>query len=293
MFVKLALDGDGKVKVTDDGKPIYLNDKDEEVPVDPPAMYQKIIDLGTEAKNSREEVDAVKTKFKVLDSIDDIDDYFEKATKALEQVENFDDKDWMDVKKVESMKAQMKEAHAKELTAVKAQFEGTVNSQQVNLDIANTHIRTLMVGNKFATSPLFSGTSPKTNMSADVAESFFGHHFKGEVDEKNGDKPIVRAYFTNGDPVISASPERVGELATFDEAISIIFDQYPNREQYIKTAGGGSGAGGGAGGQEETTDIGKLQAQYAEAQKARNTPVMIAIKNKITALKNQQRGGRA
>lgn len=291
MFIKLALDAEGKVKVTEDDvpKPLYVNDKGEEVPVDPPAMYQKIIDLGTEAKNHREGLEGLQKKFLVLDDIEDIEDYVEKAKKAIEQVANFDDKDWMDVKKVDSLKEQMKEAHSKELAGVKTQFEETVKTQHDTITRKDDQIRKLMVSNQFANSPLFTGATPKTSMSPDVAEAFFGHHFRVEEDEKNGNEPVVRAYFTNGDPVISASPERVGELANFNEAITLLFDQYPNREQYIKGTGKGSGAGGGAGGAHDETDLGKLQAQYTEAEQNRNTALMISIKNKITNLKQQAR----
>lgn len=291
MFIKLALDENGYVKVTEDEtpKPLYINDKGEEVPVDPPAMYQKIIELGTEAKTNREGLEEVQKKFSALDDVEDIGDYVEKAKKAIEQVADFDDKDWMDVKKVESLKVQMKEAHSKELSQVKLQFEERDKGQEETIVRKNDQIRKLMVSNRFSNSPLFTGADPKTSMSPDVAEAFFGHHFKVEDDDKNGDAPVVRAYFLNGDPVISISPERVGELANFDEAISILFDQYPNRDQYIRGTGKGSGAGGGDKGVHDETDLGKLQAQYTEAEKNRNTTLMIALKNKMTALKQSSR----
>jgi len=286
MFVKLALDKNGAVKVTEDGKPIYVNNKDEEVPVDPPAMYQKIIDLGLESKKHREGFEGLQTKFSVLDDIEDVPDFVEKANKAIKQVENFNDKDWMDVKKVDSLKEQMNEAHEKELKRVKTQFEGTVETQTTTIARKDDQIRKLMVSNRFSNSPLFAGQTPKTTMTPDVAEAFFGHHFKVEEDSKNGNEPVVRAYFTTGDPVISASPERVGELANFNEAIEILFDQYPSRDQYVKSKGGGSGAGGGGGGAgSDETDLTKLQAQYKEAEESRDTASMIAIKNKMTILR--------
>lgn len=290
MFVKLALDDNGHVKVTDDGKPIFINDKDKEVPVDVPVMYQKILDLGNESKSNREKLDELKQTFSVLDDIEDVPAWVETAKKAIEQVENFNDKDWMKVEKVESLKRQMKDAQATELKQVKKQFETTITDQQVDLEKKDGIIRKLMVGNKFAVSPLFAGKDPKTSMTPDVAEAFFGHHFKVEEDEKNGNAPVVRAYFSNGDPVVSARPESVGELANFDEAIQIIFDQYPNRDQYVPTGGRGSGAGGGGGGTAEDDDLSKLQAQYSEAEKTRDTATMIAVKNKMNVLRAKKAG---
>lgn len=290
MFVKLALDDNGHVKVTDDGKPIFINDKDKEVPVDVPVMYQKILDLGNESKSNLEKLDELKQTFSVLDDIEDVPACVETAKKAIEQVENFNDKDWMKVEKVESLKRQMKDAQATELKQVKKQFETTITDQQVDLEKKDGIIRKLMVGNKFAVSPLFAGKDPKTSMTPDVAEAFFGHHFKVEEDEKNGNAPVVRAYFSNGDPVVSARPESVVELANFDEAIQIIFDQYPNRDQYVPTGGRGSGAGGGGGGTAEDDDLSKLQAQYSEAEKTRDTATMIAVKNKMNVLRAKKAG---
>jgi len=286
MFTKLAVDENGAVKVTEDGKPLYLNDKNEEVPVDPPAMYQKILDLGTENKKYRETAEGITTKYKVLDKIEDFDEWYEKAGKALEQVDNFNDKEWLDVKKVDVMKQQMKEAHTKELGQIKGQFESTINEQGETIGKKDSQIRKLVVSNQFSSCPLFAGSTPKTTMTPEVAEAFFGHHFQVQDDENSG-QPIVRCFFTNGDVVYSASPERVGEPATFNEGMQIIFDQYPNRDQYLRSKKG-SGAQGGAGGDEPTTDIGKLRAEYAEAEKDRNTALMISIKNKITTL--QQTG---
>ncbi len=290
MFVKLALDENGNVKVTEDGKPIFLDNKDKEVPVDVPAMYQKILDLGSESKTNREKLDELKQTFSVLDDVEDVPAWVETAKKAIEQVENFNDKDWMKVEKVDSLKRQMKEAQANELKQVKAQFETTITDQVADLEKKDGIIRKLMVGNKFAVSPLFAGKDPKTSMTPDVAEAFFGNHFRVEEDEKNNNAPVVRAYFSNGDPVISASPERVGELANFDEAIQIIFDQYPNRDMYIPTSGKGSGAGGGGGGPADDDDMSKLQAQYAEAQKTADTATMISLKNKMNTLRAKQQG---
>lgn len=286
MFVKLALDENGHVKVTEDGKPLYINDKEEEVPVDPPAMYQKIVDLGVENKKFREQAEGLATKYKALESEEDFDKWFENATKAIEQVANFNDKDWMDAKKVESLKEQMKDAHKNELGQIKEQFETTIGDQKAELEKKDQQIRKLVVSNKFANSPLFSGAKPKTTMSADIAESFFGHHFQVEDNERTG-SPEVKCYFDNGDIIVSASPDRIGEHATFDEGIEILFNNYANKDMYLPSKSG-SGAKGGSGDDEPTTDMAKLQQDYNEAADAKNTQLMISIKNRMTQL--QQTG---
>lgn len=283
MFVKLALDENGHVKVSEDGKPLYVNDKDEEVTVDPPAMYQKIIELGKENQKFRETAEGLAAKYSSLDSEEDFPAWLEKATKAIEQVENFEEKDWLDVKKVDSMKEQMKTAHSKELGQVKEQFETTVQEQIGTIDKKEQQIRKLVVSNKFASCNLFAGATPKTTMSADVAESYFGHHFKVEDNENSG-QPEVKCYFDNGDIVYSASPERIGEPATFDEGMQILFDGYVNKDVYLRSKKG-SGAAGGKGDDEPTTDMAKLQQSYDEAAKSKDTHLMISLKNRMSSIK--------
>ena len=283
MFVKLALDEDGHVKVTEDGKPIYVDNKGEEKPVDPPAMYQKIIDLGAESKKFREQTEELTTRYKSLESEEDFETWFEKATKAIEQVDNFNDKDWMDTKKVESLKEQMKDAHKKELGQVRGQFETTVEDQKTTIEKKDQQIRKLVVSNQFAVSSLFSGATPKTTMSSDVAESYFGHHFQ-VIDNEITGSPEVKCYFDTGDIVLSASPERIGEHATFEEGMQILFDAYPNKDLYLRSKKG-SGAKGGSGDDEPTTDLAKLQQDYSEAAKDKNTHLMISLKNRIATLR--------
>lgn len=285
MFVKLAVDENGAVKV-EDGKPIYVNDKDEEVAVDPAQMYQKILSLGEENKKFRTTAEGLSAKYKALESEEDFDAWYEKATAALEQVTNFNEKEWLDVKKVDSMKAQMKEAHGKELGQVKEQFENTITEQGNTIQKKDAQIRKLVVSNQFASCPLFAGQNPKTTMTPEVAEAFFGHHFQVQDDENTG-QPIVRCFFDNGDVVYSTAPDRVGEPATFNEGMQTLFDNYPNRDQYLRSKKG-SGAQGGNGNDEETTDLAILQQQYNEAEKARNTQLMIALKNKMTVLRQSQ-----
>jgi hypothetical protein len=291
-FVKLVKDEDGNVKVNDDGKPLYLNDKDEEVPVDVPVMYQKILDLGQENKGHREKYEELSKKFAVFDEVEDIEAWHAEALKAIETVENFNEKDWLKADKVENMKAQMRQAHDAELNKIKEQFEENIGKLTASLGKKEEQIRKLVVSNKFSSSSMFSGTKPKTTMSSDVAEAFFGHHFKVEEDDKTGD-PVVRAY-NNGNVILSASPERIGEIADFDEAMEILFDQYPKKDMYIRSSGRGSGAGGGGGDEDETglDNISQLQKKYSEAKEAGNTALMISIKNRIHELRNKETGGR-
>lgn len=285
MFKELARDGDGKVKVTEDGKPIYLDEDDKEVPVDPLGMYSKIIDLGKENKAHREKIDAHKKQLSIFEGVEDLETWKAEAEKAMEAVKNFNEKDWTKVEKVEQMKRQMSEAHTEEVGQLKKSYEDTLVQRDDIINKKNEQIRQLMVSTKFASSPMFSGSSPKTEMSADAAEALFGRQIK--IEENDNGELKLQCYFANGETVYSRS--NPGEPADFNEGMELIWNEYPNKNRYMKAAGAGSGATGGSGGNGgEQDELSKLRKQLEEATAARDTAKMIAIRNKISA--TQQSG---
>jgi len=99
-----------------------------------------------------------------------------------------------------------------------------------------------MIGGRFARSQFIQ---EKIAIPADMVESRFGQNFTiedGKVVAKDG----------NGNPVYSKA--KPGELADFDEALEILVNQYPNRDNILKgtgasgTGSSGSGTGQGASG---------------------------------------------
>ena len=291
MFVKIALEEDGKTaKLSEDGKPIFLDDKDNEVPVDVPSMYQKIIDLGKENKTHREAATTLKESFAIFDDIEDIAAWKAEADKALETVANFNEKDWLKAEKVESMKRQMKEAHEADVENVRNSFEGTVREKDTIINRKDAQIRNLTISANFGMSPLFVGEGKKTTMTPDAAEAIFGRHFEVQEHPDKPEKLIVRAYYSPGGEMIysTANP---GEPADFNEGMAAIWELYPHKNNYIKGDKGGSGGTGGTGGgeKEDTSDIATLQKQYDEAVAAKNTTLAISLKNRIWDLKQKAR----
>ena len=50
--------------------------------------------------------------------------------------------------------------------------------------------------------------------------------------------------YLNGQPIFSRDPERSGKFATFDEALSIIIAQDPDKDRILKAGDGGAGGRG-------------------------------------------------
>lgn len=270
-------------EVTAEGKIIYLDDQDDnkELPLDPAAMYTKIGELGNQNKKDRDNYRAIKEKFKGFEKIDDLAEWKENADKALVTVENFNDKDWMKADKVDKLKADMKSSYEGKLTAKDTVLTETLKTHAGELEGKDSHIRTLMVTNKFSSSPHFIGEKKKTTLPPDIGESYFGKHYK--VEEEEG-KLQLKAYDANGDPIISKI--NPGEPADFEEAMGIIIDAYPNKDNILVASGGGSGGKGGEGNPGETDDIAKLKKQHKEATDNKQVQLAISLKNRIFALEH-------
>jgi len=266
---------------------IFISPEGKEVALDAPGMYEKIIEMGKSEKELRGNVKRLEGQLELFSDIDDIAEWKENATKALETVANFNDKEWMDVKKVEKLKEEMKSAHEKQVQQIQNSFGEQAKKTEETLKKKDVQIRKLMVSNKFATHPLFSGKERKTTLPPEIAETYFGKNFN--VEEQDNGELVLRAYYNNGDPVYSH--ENPGELADFHEAMFSIFEKYPGKESLMISSGGGSGSQGGAGGKDDDKDddLHKLEEQYAKAKEAKDVKTMTRLNNQIFKLRQQKR----
>jgi len=110
-----------------------------------------------------------------------------------------------------------------------------------------------------------------------MARKYFGDNFKVEIDEDSGERRVV-GYYNDKQKIYSR--EKPGDLADFDEALTLLVDRDPEKDQMLTgTGAGGSGAeGGGSGNKDKAAS---LKAQYDAARKAGNTTQAIAIKNRL------------
>jgi hypothetical protein len=91
----------------------------------------------------------------------------------------------------------------------------------------------------------------KLAIPSDLVRARFGEQFKVE------DGKVV-AYDKTGNKLFSRS--NPGELANFDEALELLVDSYPYRDQILKSSGAsGGGASGGAAGAGGAQKISRAQ----------------------------------
>lgn len=213
--MKLKLDDKGAV-VVQDGKPVYVKDDGSEVAFDVAGTVSTIARLNGEAKGNRERAESAEGKLKGFEGIEDP----AAAIKALGIVGNLDSKKLIDSGEVEKVKGEISKAFQTQLD--QANGKATALEQQLYAE---------KVGGAFSRSKFIA---EKLAIPSDLVEARFGRSFGIE------DGKIV-AKDANGNKLYSAS--NPGELADFDESLSMLVNQYPNRDQILKgTGASGSGA---------------------------------------------------
>jgi hypothetical protein len=252
--MKLKLDNNGAV-VVQDGKPVYIDSDGKEIAFDAPATKDTISRLNGEAKAHRERAEAAETKLKTFDGLDDPD----KARKALDVVKNLDDKKLMDAGEVEKVKKELQDTFQQQLTATEKKYKPVVDER----DSLKNQLHQEKLGGAFSRSKYIQD---KMTIPVDLAQARFGSNFSiedGKIIAKDG----------SGNRIYSRA--RPGELADFDEAMEIMVDAYPHRDNILK----GTGASGGGAGGTRTGADGKKQVTRAQFDAMDSTAKALAAKD--------------
>lgn len=271
----LKVDEQGAV-VLQDGKPVFVNEG-KDVAVDVPSLFTKITELNTESAGRRRELATIKEKFSALKDVEDVDVFMATAMSALETVNNMDDAKKLDAAKVEAFKAETKKAYEEKVEAQNKIWNEKVQGLESAVDGKQSVIYDLMVKSQFAKSPYFTGENKQTNLIPEIAEAYFGKHFK--VEENDSGKLVVAGYKADGTRIFSRS--NPGEHASFNEAMAEIIDGYPLKDSIVRGGSGGSGGNGNSGGGGDKTT--ELKKQYVQAMKDQNISLAMVLKRKLHA----------
>ena len=182
------------------------------------------------------------------------------AKSALETVAALGEGGVVDAAKLEQVKAQITQQFETQLT------EANGKLQSVTDKLNDTVLSAAFSGSKFINESIA--------IPADLFQASFAKNFR--VDE--GQIVPVDA---KGEPIFSKT--RYGEVADFEEGISILVDGYANKDRILKAPqGGGTGSGGGGGKRPggsvvRRSDLASMtpQDQAATAAKARAGEVQI------------------
>jgi len=223
--MKLKLDPANGNVVLQDGKPVYVMDDGSEIAFDAARNMESLKNLRTENQQRREKAETLEGQLKAFEGIDAT-----AAKAALETIGKIDQKKLVENGELEKVRAQMKTEYETKLAEandkfvkLQAQFDGE------------------KIGGEFARSKFIA---EKLAIPAGMVQDSFGKHFKLE-----GGKLI--GVHADGEKIYSkANP---GEVANFDEALSIIVERYPHKDSILKSdqkggSGSPAGQGGGQGG---------------------------------------------
>lgn len=225
--MKIKLDNDGHAVLVD-GKVVMVYDDGKELPFDAAQTVATISRINNEAKGHREKAEKLAEALKGYDGIDP-----SAARKALETVSNLDAKRLIDAGEVEKVKASMAQTYDERVEAIKKQFEPIIAER----DQFKSNYISEKIGTAFSRSKY---VEDKLAIPSDMVQLAFGRHFRVE---ENGE---IKGYDQRGNRLISKA--RPGEDPSFDEALELLVDGYPNRDRIMKGSGmSGSGAGGSGG----------------------------------------------
>ncbi len=223
---KLKLDESGNA-VLKDGKPVYVNDGGEEKAFCANTSFSKIAQLNSEAKAHREAKEAAEEKLKAFEGID-----VEKAKEAIQLIGDKDISSMIDKGEIDKVKAEMAKTYQAQIDEANKTAE-TLQQQLYDEKIGGSFARSQFIAEKLA-------------IPADIAQAYFGKHFEvkdGQIVAKDG----------AGNEIYSHDPELIGRPAGFEEALSILVESYPNKDNILKSSGmSGSGEQGSQGGGNHT-----------------------------------------
>jgi len=288
MVWKVKLDEEGHGVVVD-GLPVFVDENGQEKPQDLNQFHSKILELNQENRSRKERIKELEAKLAPFADIEDSDRWLARARKALDTLKNLDDKALVDAQQVDKLKEEWAKTFTAKEAKLRKQLDDTTSDMTARLTKKEEQIRNLIVSNQFATSPYFSGSDPKTTLPAEVAESHFGRHF--QVEEQNGTLTLV-AYDAAKNPILSR--ERMGEPASFNEAIQILLDQFPGKDRILRTGNAGSGSGSGQGRQRsessEVQDFKALTKRLEEARARGDAATCISLKRMLFNLQQSAQG---
>lgn len=221
--MKLKLDENGHVVVSD-GKPVYVHDDGKEIAFDAVGTVATISRLNGEAKAHREGKETAEAALKPFEGIADP----KEALKALDVLKNLDAKKLVDAGEVDKVRKEAIKATEDKYAPILKERDDLMASL-VGEKVGGSFSRSKFIADNLA-------------IPADLAEARFGKNFKLEGND-------VVAYDSAGNKLFSRSSP--GEVAKFDEAMEILVDGYPYKDQILKGSGGsgngvfnGSGNGG-------------------------------------------------
>ncbi|EMV5035364.1 DUF6651 domain-containing protein [Escherichia coli] len=243
----VEVNGKSYAEVDANGLPVYVHDDGKEIGFDAVQAVGKISSLNGEAKSHREAKEAAEASLAKFAKIGDP----EKALEALDMMTKIDQKKLIDAGAVDQVKAE-----------ITKNFQQQLDEEKQRSQMLEKQLYDSMIGGSFAGSKYIAD---KIAIPADLLQARFGQAFKVEEGR-------IVAYDASGNKIYSRA--KPGELASFDEALEFLVEQYPQKDHILKASGNQGG--------------GSRQSQHQAGQKTmkRDAFDSLDIAGKQNALKD-------
>ncbi len=238
MALKIVeIEGKKYAELSDDGDPLYTTEDGKEIGYNGESLADKLHEVNGESATRRRELKEAKERLATFEGIDDP----EAARKALSTVKNLDDKKLVDAGEVEKVKTEaIKATEEKYENQIEQQYKPAIKER----DELKGALHKEMIGGRFARSKYIA---EKLAAPVPMIEAYFGKNFTIEEGK-------VVAKYENGNEIFS--PSKPGDRAEFDEALKVLVEASPFKDQILKGANksgtGAPGSGGGGGGGDKT-----------------------------------------
>ena len=215
-----------------DGKPVFVNDENgTEYALDVTEHFNKIHTLNEENKATRLKLESKEAFAKQFDglSIEDIKKNAE-AAKTLENIEA------LKKGELDKLTKTFQANHEEEVNRIKAAAANREKELLETVKSKDQKFNALMLDNAFANSQFLRD---RAGTSVSLIRSHFASNFR--IDEHGN----IYGVDSKGEKILSK--QRVTETAQFDEAIQILCESHPDRDQILRPvekSGGGMNPGG-------------------------------------------------
>lgn len=210
---------DNGVVVMQDGNPVFVDANGEERTI----AISAISNLTGEVKQLRSRAQTAEAALKAFEGLD-----AEAARKAIETVGKIKEGDLINAGKVDEVRAE-----------IESKYAGKLSELQSALDDSTGRMRKMIVDNAFNSSEF---VRDRVAIPADLIATAFRDNFKIEND-------TLVPYGPDGK--IIYSEKNIGQVATFDEALSIMIGSRSDKDKLLlakpRSGTGNSGEGGNRG----------------------------------------------
>jgi hypothetical protein len=250
MKYKLTDDGKG-IQIGADGHPIVEFEEGDKFNGESQAagteqsinlvhMIKKIPTLNEESKQHRIKAKALEEKLAVfsVQELEALEDTVKTWRETAGKVKTLEGQ----YKDIDEARKEIEKGWTEKIANVNKSWESKLAEKDSEVAKINQRLRTSVISEHFAKSKFFSGDDSVTMLPPDVADATFGKNF--DVFETPEGK-LIPVCKIDGSEVMSK--QKPGEMASFDEAVGILIDSYPNRDKILRNnvkPGSGTQVGG-------------------------------------------------